>query len=220
MGRSITAIEKLKGIIPVENVETYLRIYQKIKEIEYNDSFDTLKDLSKEMRRLLTKAKDRGWLGPEEKTSIWELWSSFLFNKIDLPKILLDVLKDEYRGQRHRPTENHVNFLIYALYFDLNAFTKRPNYPLIADVLGELDPRNCVTYDNVRKRLKTISSSKLRLDLTSYQDYFQALGDPLLPDNIPANPTGFLRELYRDLLGRIIPEDLERGNPFSIKIRL
>jgi hypothetical protein len=213
MKRNESAVQRLQQLIPVENVNAYLHIYQKIESIEYNKDFDTLDKLNSAMRTLLTQAKGHNFLSAEGKTQVWDAWSSALWSTIDTPRIRLEVMKEEFKGQAHKHTENDTRFLVYALFFDLKTLSGKPHYSLIADVLNEMKKGNKTQYglNNISHAIKRIQPANIYLALNSYHKYFTDKGKSLLPDNVTDDPKGFLRELCRILLDKVFPEDLSYG---------
>jgi hypothetical protein len=191
--------QKLEDIIPSENIKAYLHIYRQIHAIEYDDSLKGLGQLNNDMLTVLTKAKVEGFITPQEKQELWQQWSVFCFNKISSlgDKYHLEILKQEFKSKPHRPPDNDINFLLYALYKDMQIFSAghKPHYSLIVDFLEDNMEIHDFDYENIRQRIKTIRLASVHEALMIYHDYFKDKDTSLLPDDIQEHPTGFLEIL-------------------------
>lgn len=200
---------KLERIIPEENIQAYLKIYHQIHEIDYTTPLDTVIKLNKQMHAVLEQAYQKKLITKEKMDTIWREWGLYKIDKVIIRK---EVLREEFKGKKRRPPESDINFLLYALYVDLKTFTNKPQYNLIARFLREKTQERIFTPEQIRKRIDEIPSSTVLLDLQEYKRYIS-----LLPDNIPENPQGFLKEICM-LLDRI-PREKPKGQNFR-KIKL
>lgn len=139
------ATKELAKYIPLENLKFYYFLYRAIKtcSIQALNDFDLTKK-EKNCKEVLRHLAD----GKVTKE----------YAKKKIPEILCHGLLEGMVKKRlktsHRPSDNALYVLLYALRFDLIRYTGRPKHRLISGFLEEQGIDKNITYDEVRRKLK------------------------------------------------------------------
>jgi hypothetical protein len=176
--------KSITDFIPIEDINLYLDVYHRIKDII------TVDILISEEILIITNAlfdlADKGKLTEDDVISIIEIIelqmqkrAGFIDDKIKF--ILKNSMRFRFnengelkRAGRYR--DNALNFLIYALVRDLKHYTKKPHYGLVLSFLDEKGILNGnETEQEIRKRYKRLKVSEIEKDLE-----FITIDDPSL----------------------------------------
>ncbi|MCX5804385.1 MAG: hypothetical protein NTU69_12805 [Proteobacteria bacterium] len=196
------ATKELCQLIPVENIAYYCWIYHGIKEMElYSREDDGPQYKLSRITKELQKLKRQEWVNDNNfKDILLKLFSSMSIDKL-LKLSFSEMLKKgrpvpHNKKRRSRKKDWALNFLVYALIFDLKSYTKKPHYDLVFNFLKNLgiipDDQDRVTSDHLRKRFQRLKINDIFLIL----DANSVLNNktPVSPPGIDGFYAGFLYE--------------------------
>ncbi len=211
------AINRLSKVahIPEENIKFYLDLYRKIDLAETDSRYliNMFEDINESQYKLLKKAVTSGWLRELEASLLWQLWQYFLnkeqntrkFSVKALPYINFTIHEGDGPKKGRRPNLG-IDFLFMSLKKDAVTFGKRPHYSEISGLLSSLKGED--RYAEPTLRGKKINPFVVNNTLTLCKAYFDAKGEPFLPDPLPTDPKGQVRNILQ-VLG-LIPEDMPK----------
>jgi len=168
-------MEKKKHItdfIPIKDIELYLDVYQRIRNI-------TSKDISIPEERLiieesLFKLCDKKKLTEEDVMDIIEFielkmhkTSSFLDDRIEfIPKKAMESFTGKGVKKSGIYRNNALDFLVYVLVRDLKHYTGKPHYGLVLNFLLEKKfVYSQATEMEIRKRYKRLRVDEIKKDI-------------------------------------------------------
>jgi len=218
------AINRLSrvALIPEENIRIYLHLYEKINQVEADSRslIEGLKNLNKIHLQLLQEAVKYGWLTRYETSLLWHLWQYFMTkegnrNKFSI-KVLTDIITNNLNGEKPktgRRANPAIEFLFMSLKEDAKMFGGKPHYSQISDLLSSL--KGVDRYDVLTLRGKKEKPVLANNALTLCKSYFDAKGEPFLPDPPPIDPQGHVRHILENLSLIPMPETRPLGIDIS-----
>ena len=158
--------EQLEELIHAENLSSYLNLYRHLKDLK--EKFKKSGD-EKQLIKILSAAAGNK-----------KIIESVIVGWSDSASCYAYVARQYLYGQG-KPEDYAFNFLIFALIYDLEKYTRRPKYKLVENFLAEnniypADAAASMDYDRLRIRFKRLdfddmASKLLFLDLA----YFSTL---------------------------------------------
>lgn len=161
-----TATKELVKHIPIENLKFYYFLFGAIRtcSIQALTDFNYTKkgkDVKEALRQLIEgKATKR--------------YATKKISEILCYGLLEGMVKKRLKTS-HRPSDDALYILLYALRFDLTYYTGRPKYKLISDFLAEQGIDKEITYDDVKRKLRKVSKKPICHILAGYQDGFDVI---------------------------------------------
>jgi hypothetical protein len=204
MRKSLTSTETLERIIGKANVETYLKLYALINEIQIDtrDDFQTIfVDVEREVKSSLTPLVEHDLLSKEDVESIW----TYVLQKEAAHKKgvhLLEAvgglaLREFGRGNKPQDEKRIVDVLIYLLVYDSRMHSGKAHYSIIADFLSEQGICDGVIYKDVARRYERFGEEAVISTLHVYDLLLDTpSGVPFIPDGLAKEYDGFLNRVF------------------------
>lgn len=190
--------EKLEDLIPTINTKIYLDFYKRLTKIKIPSAQDNVMleafEKAGSIRKILEKLRQ---INCSNKNDIEEIYSHIIraiVKKQGKEKTLSTIVGIMTRKRGSFKPDYALQFLIYALVYDLKLYTGTPHYEVIATFLSKHLTENIFTYDDVRKRYKEIKPNDIKDILPALELLISNYPNPYF-SSLPKNYRGFLNLL-------------------------
>lgn len=167
---------ELSKLIPLTNIKAYLNIYCLIESIDLHN-IENIHPFIGDIEDRIYELANEGWIEKEDSIEIVDMiydrlqgkkkWSVSLSSQ---KHMILNVSKHKVKHSGSYKKNNALDFLIYAIVYDLKHFTKKPHYYLVADFIGTITLDNSYSEDNIRVCFNRLYFPDIVKNLSCYNE--------------------------------------------------
>lgn len=198
------AKERLEKLIGKANVDTYLRFYQSLKDINIDTRLKLAQtifvDAKGKVEEGLSLLANRDLLSQDDIDVIWTYIVRRMImhkNAIDSVKAIAGLALREFgRGNKPQDENRLRNVLIYVLVHDCKVKTGKLQFHAVCDFLCEQQICD-LTYKDIQKIYNKTSEDYVLRALHVYDLFLDTpVGKPFAPNSLPKGYDGFLNNIY------------------------